>query len=307
MRVAVTGATGFIGSALLQGLVAAGHEVVAGTRGDAPSIKTPGVSWVKVDFRSESSLAVLVSNVDAVVNCASPTASEFAGSAAEFTETYLRQISNLATSVLEAEVALFIHLSSAQVHGLTSGHGQMQTPAQLSQYGLAHGQAEQTVQEILSLSSTAPAIVRLSNAFGWNPDFSAGSWNLFINQLILGAAEGKQIHLRGSRKSKRDFIPVVDVVTAIMRLLVTEDLQSTRGIWEVGSGVCRTLDEVIAIVEACLPSQLKLEVQWLTEDSANELCIDISRAEEAGLMNHSDFAAELRRLFSACEARVIHG
>lgn len=307
MRVAVTGATGFIGSALLQGLVAAGHEVVAGTRGDTPSIKTPGVSWVKVDFRSESNLAPLVSNVDAVVNCASPTASEFAGSSSEFTEIYLRQISNLATSALKAGVPLFIQLSSAQVHGLTSGHGQMQTPVQVSAYGLAHGQAEQTLQHILGSSSTTLAIVRLSNAFGWNPDLSAGSWNLFINQLILSAAEGKQIQLHGSRKSKRDFIPVVDVVTAIMRLLVTEDLQSTRGIWEVGSGVCRTLGEVIAIVQACLPTQLKLEVKWLTADSANELCIDVSRAEQAGLINHSDFAAELRNLFSACEAMVSDG
>lgn len=304
MRVAVTGATGFIGSALLQGLVAAGHEVVAGTRGDAPSINTPGVSWVKVDFRSESSLAALVSNVDAVVNCASPTASEFAGAASEFTKVYLQQIARLGAAAAKAEVALFIELSTAQVQGLATWQGEGMLTTQLSPYGLAHTKAEQTLEEILGASSTVLAIARLSNAFGWNPNFKAGSWGLFINQLILSAAQGKPTQLHGSPKSKRDFIPVADVVTAIIRLLVAEDLQNISGIWQLGSGVCRTLDEVIETVKAHMPNQHDLQVEWLTEAAANELCVDISRAEQAGLMNHSNFAVELRTLFSACEEAV---
>ena len=304
MRIAVTGATGFIGGALLQGLLADGHEVVAGTRGETPANNTPGVSWVTVDFNSESSLAAFVSEVDAVVNCASPTASEFAGAASEFTEVYLQQISRLGAAAAKAEVALFIQLSTAQVQGLTAGQDENQTAAQPSQYGLAHTKAEQTLEEILGASSTVLTIARLSNAFGWNPDLRAGSWNLFINQLILSAAQGKPIKLHGSPKSKRDFIPVVDVVTAIMRLLVAEDLQNISGIWQVGSGVCRSLDEVIETVKAQVPNQQSLEVEWLTQASANELCVDISRAEQAGLMNHSNFAADLRHLFSACESAV---
>ena len=306
MRIAVTGATGFIGGALLQGLLADGHEVVACTRGEIPANNTPGVSWVTVDFNSESNLAAFVSEVDAVVNCGSPTASEFAGAASEFTEVYLQQILRLGAAAAKAGVALFIQLSTAQVQGLTASQDENQTAAQLSQYGLAHSKAEQTLEEILGASSTVLAVARLSNAFGWNPDLRAGSWNLFINQLILGAAQGKPIKLHGSPKSKRDFIPVVDVVTAIMRLLVAEDLQSISGIWQVGSGVCRSLDEVIETAKALVPNQQDFEVEWLIQASANELCVDISRAEQARLMNHSNFAAELRHLFSACESAVSH-
>lgn len=306
MRIAVTGATGFIGNALLQSLLAAGHEVVAGTRGETPSTKTPGVSWVTIDFNLESNLAALLSEVDAVINCASPTASEFSGAAPEFTEVYLGQISRLGGAAAKAGVPLFIQLSTAQVQGLTAGREENQYPAQLSQYGLAHNKAEQTLEEVLSASSTVLAVARLSNAFGWNPNLKAGSWDLFINQLILSAAQGRSIQLHGSPNSKRDFIPVVDVVTAIMRLLVAEDRHNTSGIWQVGSGVCRTLDEVIATLKANVPNHHNLEVQWLTQGSANELCVDISRAEQAGLMNHSDFAVELRTLFSACEAAISH-
>lgn len=307
MRVAVTGATGFIGSALVQGLHAAGHEVIAGTRCETYPPSTAGVSWLNIDFKSEAKLAAFVSGVDAVVNCASPSASDFAREAPEFTALYLEQISRLGVAAAKAEVALFIQLSTAQVQGLTAGQDENQTPAQLSQYGLAHTKAEQTLEDILGASSTVLAIARLSNAFGWNPDLRAGSWNLFINQLILSAAQGKPIKLHGSPKSKRDFIPVIDVVTAIMRLLVAEDLQSISGIWQFGSGVCRSLDEVIETLKEHLPNQHHLEVEWLTQASANELCVDISRAEQAGLMKHSNFAAELRHLFSACEVAVSHG
>lgn len=306
MRIAVTGATGFIGSALLKGVLAAGHEVVAGTRGETPSTVTSGVSWVTVDFNSDSNLAAFVSEVDAVVNCAGPIASEFAGSASEFTEVYLQQITRLGIAAAKAEVALFVQLSTAQVQGLTAGQELNQTPAKPSQYGLAHSKAEQTLEGVLSASSTVLAVARLSNAFGWNPDLKAGSWSLFVNQLIMGVAQGKPIQFNGSPKSKRDFIPVVDVVTSIMRLLVAQDLQNISGIWQFGSGVCRTLDEVIETVKAHVPNQHNLEVEWSTEAAANELCVDISRAEQAGLLNHSDFAAELRHLFQACESAVSH-
>lgn len=306
MRIAVTGATGFIGGALLQGLLAERHEVVAGTRGKTPSKITPGVSWVTVDFNSESNLAAFVRDADAVVNCASPTAAEFAGAGSEFTEVYLRQISRLGVAAAKAGVSLFIQLSTAQVQGLATSLDETQTVPQLSQYGLAHSKAEQTLREILEASSTVLAIARLSNAFGWNPDLRAGSWKLFINQLILSAAQGKPIKLHGSAKSMRDFIPVNDVVTAIMRLLIAKDVQSISGIWQVGSGVCRSLDDVIETVKAHVPNQQNLEVEWLNHAAANKLCFDISRAEQAGLISHSNFAAQLRHLFSDCESAVSH-
>jgi nucleoside-diphosphate-sugar epimerase len=307
MRIAVTGATGFIGGALLEALLAAGHAVVAGTRGASPAIKTPGVSWVTIDFNSDSNLASFLANVDAVVNCASPTASEFAGAGADFTETYLVQITRLAAATAKAEVSLFIQLSTAQVHGLVPVDGQGETSSvQVSQYGLAHKSAEQTLEETLSPSSTVLAIARLSNAFGWNPDLTAGSWNLFVNQMSLGAARGEIIEMHGSRKSKRDFIPLADVVTSILRMLNFADLQKLEGVWQIGSGACRTLAEVVETLKAQIPEQRSLEVQWSTDALANELCVDISRAEQAELISHSDFATELRNLFSACEAAVSH-
>lgn len=268
-------------------------------------MKTPGISWVTIDFNSDSNLASFVANVDAVVNCASPTASEFVGSAADFTETYLAQITRLAAATAKAEVPLFLQLSTAQVHGLVpvDGHGEISS-VQVSQYGLAHTKAEQILEEMLSPSSTVLAVARLSNAFGWNPDLTAGSWNLFVNQMILGAARGEIIEMHGSRKSKRDFIPLADVVTSILRMLSFPDLQKLKGVWQIGSGVCRTLAEVVETLQTQMPEPRSLEVQWSTDALTSELCVDISRAEQTELISHSDFATELRNFFSTCVAAV---
>lgn len=307
MRIAVTGATGFVGSALLEALIAAGHNVVAGTRGPCPSFRTPGLSWVTVDFNSESNLEAFVSEVDAVINCASPTARDFEIAEADFTDTYLAQITRLAAATVKAEVALFLQLSTAQVHGLIPLNGQCENSSvQLSQYGLAHSQAEQTLEEMLSSSSTVLTIARLSNTFGWNPELGSESWNLFVNQLILFAARGKSIQLHGSPKSKRDFIPLVDVVSSILRMLSFADFHKLEGVWEIGSGVCRTLDEVVHTLQAQMSELRSIQVQWSTEAMANSLCVDVSRADQAELISHSDFATELKNLLSACEAAVSH-
>ncbi len=74
MRVLVTGAYGFIGSAVTAPLLADGHEVVGVGRGIARAALTlPDVRWIALDIarskRAENWLPHL-SGIDAVVNCA---------------------------------------------------------------------------------------------------------------------------------------------------------------------------------------------------------------------------------------------
>jgi uncharacterized protein YbjT (DUF2867 family) len=74
VRVLVTGATGFIGSAVCARLTAAGHDVVAVTRRrDVCMGSLSGVQWVVLDMSHATTLEAWVSHlvgVDAAVNCA---------------------------------------------------------------------------------------------------------------------------------------------------------------------------------------------------------------------------------------------
>ena len=74
MRVALTGATGFIGSHVLTELHEHGHEVVALIRGDAQADRVAGhgATPTRVDLTDRAAVVSLLSGVDAAIHTASP-------------------------------------------------------------------------------------------------------------------------------------------------------------------------------------------------------------------------------------------
>jgi uncharacterized protein YbjT (DUF2867 family) len=65
-KVLVTGATGFVGRALVPALVEAGYEVRAATRGVSRAASTAGVEWVTCDVQQRSQVARAMAGMDAV-------------------------------------------------------------------------------------------------------------------------------------------------------------------------------------------------------------------------------------------------
>lgn len=66
----VTGATGFLGSHLVQQLRAQGHGVVALCRGEAPELKKMGVKIVRGDVLDGASVSAAASGCDGLFHCA---------------------------------------------------------------------------------------------------------------------------------------------------------------------------------------------------------------------------------------------
>lgn len=69
--IAITGATGFVGSAVLAEVLAQGHQVRALARRD--QAERDGVAWVRGDLGDTAALAALAEGVDAVVHVAGLT------------------------------------------------------------------------------------------------------------------------------------------------------------------------------------------------------------------------------------------
>lgn len=73
MKVAITGATGFVGSHLAQALLAQGHEVVAVARGVRKSeleLSSVKLTWFASDLSDAGQLAQAFQGCDAVAHCA---------------------------------------------------------------------------------------------------------------------------------------------------------------------------------------------------------------------------------------------
>ena len=150
--VAVTGASGFIGRALVARLAADGREVIALTRAD-------------VD-QGESHLRSRVEGAYCIVHLAARA--HRGGTAAEF-EADVALARSLARMAAQQGVLRFVQISSIGVHG-TSTHGAPFTeagvPAPTEPYSHAKLRAEQAVQAELASSATEGVILRPSMVYG---------------------------------------------------------------------------------------------------------------------------------------------
>ena len=65
LKALVTGGTGFVGQALLEALVASGHEVRATTRNLSRAAKAPSVQWVRCDVDERADVERALEGIDA--------------------------------------------------------------------------------------------------------------------------------------------------------------------------------------------------------------------------------------------------
>jgi nucleoside-diphosphate-sugar epimerase len=116
MRILVSGASGFIGSGLVQALAAGGHEVLALMRPSASAPYLKGVPFTRItgDILDSDSLKRACQNVDAVFHLAGLTA---ARSREEFFKFNAEGTKNLAGAAASANVGRFVFISSLAASG----------------------------------------------------------------------------------------------------------------------------------------------------------------------------------------------
>ena len=127
---AITGATGFVGSHLLDQAVAAGHTVRALTR--RPRLAREGVTWVEGALERPDTLARLVGGADAAIHVAgvvnAPNRAGFAAGNIAGTVAMLG-------AAVAADIRRFVHVSSLAAR-----------EPELSDYGWSKAEAEQLVE-----------------------------------------------------------------------------------------------------------------------------------------------------------------
>ncbi|MGE6991994.1 UDP-glucose 4-epimerase family protein [Pseudomonas sp. NPDC047961] len=205
MRVLLTGASGFVGQAVLDRLVidaGAGHQVVASYR-CLPSAQREGVEYcLTPTLGPEADWHSALVGVDAVIHCAARVHVMDDASAdplAEFRRVNVDGTLALARQAVLAGVRRFIFLSSIKVNGEGTPLGQPycvdDTPAPQDPYGISKLEAEQALLALAEETAMEVVIIRPVLVYG--PGVKANfrsmmNWLCRGVPLPLGAISNKR-------------------------------------------------------------------------------------------------------------------
>ena len=127
---AITGATGFVGSAVLNAALAAGHQVRALAR--RPQAPREGVTWIAGDLAKASALAELCDGAEAVIHVAGLTNTP--------------ELSEFETANVTGTIAVIAAMRAKGLKRLVFVSSLSAREPQLSAYGASKARAEQVVE-----------------------------------------------------------------------------------------------------------------------------------------------------------------
>lgn len=309
MNVLVAGGSGFIGTHLVDALLAARHCVTVFGRGtrtlDAvpASIANAGARFraVKGSLSDSALLAELLSDCDLVCHLASSTVPGTSNQdPAGDVESNLIGSIRLIEAMCAANVERIIYLSSG---GTVYGNQEVQPipetalPCPISSYGIVKLAIEHYLQMYQIVRGLRPLILRLSNPYGVG-QHHAGVQGL-INTLLRNARLGRVTRIWGDGTQMRDYIYIDDLI-ALMMAAVASDLQ---GVYNVGSGTGYSVNEVIAQVTRITDMDLPVEHALSRRFDVQKIVLDISKiCGELAWLPTTDLETGLSRTWAQVQA-----
>ncbi len=225
MKVALTGATGFIGSHVLAELEEHGHEVTALVRGggDAEAVGGRGVTPAVVDLYDRPAVVSLLSDADGAIHTASPG-----------DETSADLDSAVVDAAIEALAGTgkpYLHITGAWVYGANPSiteKSPMDAPAMVSW-------KEPIAQRALDAGEMRGVVIAPGVAYG---DGGGG-----VPGLLLGSPrdDAGNLIMLGTGQQHWATAHVADLADFFRRAL--ED-DSARGYYVIGDGRNSTLAEI---------------------------------------------------------------
>jgi nucleoside-diphosphate-sugar epimerase len=243
-KVLVTGASGFVGSALVPILLNSGFSVRCAVR-SFPLVKLDSVEYVEIgDINANTDWSLAVKGVNAVVHLAARVhqTDKKAGADIEaFRSVNVQGTKSLAKSAIDAGVNQFVFLSSIKVNGESGTFSEASLPDPKDAYGISKREAEESLIEIFSGADKSLVIIRPPLIYG--PGVKAN-----LNALIRLVRTGIPLPF-GSFKNKRSLLGIGNLVDLLVNCLVKAPKGSHVYLASDGKAVS-TLHLVEAIAKA---------------------------------------------------------
>lgn len=279
MTVLVTGAMGFLGSALCRTLVARGVAVRATARVLPEEWRESAVDWRCLDLAGAVDWSALIDGVDTVYHLAwsSIPATAAAAPIQDLTVNVGGLIGLLEAARSHPGIRIVFPSSGGTVYGRSERLPLRETDATrpLNAYGVAKLTAEAYLDLYRAGNGVNSIALRIANPFGFGQDPAKGLGA--VTHFARAAFAGEPLVLFGDGSTVRDFVEIDDVVEA---MILAGERRDVVGPLNIGTGSGRSLRDVIGLLERHFGRPLPVSVRPARSFDVQACVLDVSAARE---------------------------
>jgi len=280
MKVVVTGASGFLGRALIRRLLEAGHTVTATACNHIPAAEQPLLTWKWLDLgQPDVGWSKLLAGAEVVYHLAWSTIPSEANRAPA-NDARVNIVGSL--RLIEAIqndgcISRVVFASSGgTVYGVLS---RIPAPEDhplrpISAYGVSKRAVEAYLEVIHGETGLSGVSLRMGNLYGPGQ----GLQRVFgaVTHFAHKAVSGEPIRIFGDGSVTRDYLYIDDAVDALMRA----GAHTQHGNFNIGTGIGHSLNQVADIIGADLGRDLVIERLEARRFDVPVSILDASRARE---------------------------
>lgn len=280
MKIAILGASGFIGKNLASRLIRDGNQVTSFVR-NKQNDPTLDIGYrVEFDFGDISSFSSMLSGFEMIIHMVSTSnpASSRQDARSEIENNLLGTLDLLKALKQSPETRLIFASSGGAVYGKPESIPIAENHATdpVSPYGVS----KLAIEKFLHISRLEVGldyrILRLSNPYGPLQLNTKGQG--LIPTVIEAALKGQSLPVWGDGSNTRDYIYIDDVVEAFVKAI---DYKGDIRIFNVGSGVGSSVLEIVSEVTSLTGKDLDMDFLPARESDppSNVLDVTLAKAE----------------------------
>ena len=313
MRTLVTGGAGFIGSNIVDALLARGDEVVVlddlstGRETNLNGARAKGGDLIKADIREAGQIAQIVADAapEAIFHLAAQidVRKSVADPAAD-ARINVEGTINVLEAARRANVARLVNTSTGgAIYGdvETIPSPESTPPAPMAGYGASKFCAEQYCNLYARLHGLRTVTLRYGNVYGprQDPLGEAGVIAIFCGKLM----DGGRPRIYGDGRQTRDYVYVGDVVAAN---LAAADRRDVGGAINVGTGRETSVLDLVAILQQEGDrSDFEPEFAEARLGEIERSCLDVTRARvELGWEAKTSLSDGMRATLDAAKVEL---